>query len=78
MIDTAYAEKKAAADVQFSAMIEAERQKRMATMDVDAAATQARVEQAEKDYEARQRVNQDAGAGGAAQPPAAPLPAPQQ
>jgi len=77
MIDTAYAEKKAAADVQFSAMIEAERQKRMATMDVDAAATQARVEQAEKDYEARQRVNQDAGAG-AAQPPAAPLPAPQQ
>ncbi len=74
LIDTAYAEKKATADVQFSAMIEAERRKRQSTMDADAAATQARVEQAEKDYEARQRANQDAAANAAAQ--TQPLPAP--
>lgn len=69
LIDAAYAEKKAASDVNFAKMIEEERAKRAATVDADAAATQARVEAAEKDYEARQRAAQDPGA-------AAPAPAP--
>jgi len=59
LIDAAYAEKKGGGDVQFSKMIAAERAKRAATVDADAADTQARVEQAEKDYEARQRATQD-------------------
>lgn len=58
VVNAAYAERKAATDVQFSRMIEEERQKRLATVDAEAAATQARVEQAEKDYEARQRAAQ--------------------
>ena len=74
LINTAYAEKKAASDVQFSKMIEAERQKRLSTMDADAAATQARVEQAEQDYDARQRANQgqtpSSSTAGAEAPPA--------
>ena len=62
LIDAAYAEKRGATDVQFSRMIAEERAKRAATVDADAAQTQAQVEQAEKDYEARQRAAQDPGA----------------
>lgn len=65
LIDAAYAEKRGSVDVQFSRMIDAERAKRAATLDADAAATQARVEQAEKDYEARQRATQDPAPAGA-------------
>ncbi len=59
LIDQAYAEKRGESDVTFAKIIEDERGKRLATLDGDAAATQARVEQAEKDYEARQRAEQD-------------------
>jgi hypothetical protein len=59
LINAAYAEKRQKNDVQFSKMIEEERAKRLSTVDADAAATQARVEQAEKDYDARQRATQD-------------------
>lgn len=69
LIDAAYAEKKAATDVNFAKMIEEERAKRAATVDAEAAATQARVEQAEKDYDARQRAAQDPAAA-----PPAPVP----
>lgn len=62
LIDAAYAEKRAGSDVQFTKMIEEERAKRAATVDADAAATQARVEQAEREYEARQRAAQDPAA----------------
>ncbi len=55
LIDTAYAEKREGEDLQFSKIIDAERAKRLATLDADSAATQARVEQAEKAYDARQR-----------------------
>jgi len=68
LIDAAYAEKRGATDVQFSAMIDAERAKRAATVDAEAAATQARVEQAEKDYEARQRAQQDPAPAAPAKP----------
>ena len=66
----AYAEKKAAPDVQFSKMIDAERQKRLSHIDADSAKQQAEVEQAEKDYEARQRAKQDPGADAAPSAPA--------
>lgn len=53
MIDKAYAEKKQATDIQMGKLIEAERAKRLQTIDQDAAAEQARVEQIEKEYDAR-------------------------
>lgn len=56
LIDNAFAEKREASDVRFSDLIQAEREKRLATIDAEAAATQSRVEQAEKEYEARQRA----------------------
>lgn len=70
LIDAAYAEKRGDGDVQFSKMIAAERAKRAATTDTDAAQTQSRVEQAERDYEVRQRAAQDPGSAPAA--PAVP------
>ena len=53
LIDRAYAEKKQASDVQFGRLIEEERAKRLQSIDKDAAAEQGRVEQLEKEYEAR-------------------------
>lgn len=60
LIDRAYAEKGADPNIRFSELIAAERERRLATIDADAAATQARVEQAERDYEARQRAQAEA------------------
>lgn len=59
LIDQAYAEKRGESDVTFAKIIEEERGKRLATLDGDAAATQSRVEQAEKDNDARRRAEQD-------------------
>jgi len=77
LIDRAYAERKQSTDVGFTQMIQDERARRAATVDANAAATQARVEQAEKDYEARERARQDAaaqpaGAGDPTVPPSKP------
>jgi hypothetical protein len=69
LIDRAYAERRQSTDVGFTQMIQAERAKRAGTFDADAAAAQARVEQAEKDYDARQRAAQDPQT---ASPPAQP------
>ena len=55
-IDRAYAEKGADPAIRFSELIAAERERRLATIDADAAAAQARVEEAERQYEARQRT----------------------
>jgi hypothetical protein len=71
-IQNAYAEKKEQTDVHFSEMIAKEREKRAAAVDADAAATQARVEQAEKDYDARKQPQTDAAAKPAAPDAAAP------
>lgn len=71
LIDAAYAEKKEATDVNFTKMIQEERARRAAKVDAEAAATQARVEQAEQAYEARQRAAQDPVA-----PPPSPTTAP--
>lgn len=59
LIDQAYAEKRGDTDVSFAKIIEEERGKRLASLDSDAARTQSQVEQAEKDFEARQRAEQD-------------------
>lgn len=56
LIGNAYAEKRESSDVHFSELIQAEREKRLSTIDKDAAATQSRVEEAEREYEARQRA----------------------
>jgi hypothetical protein len=69
LINQAYAEKKQGSDVQFGKLIEAEREKRLTTIDKDAAEEQARVEQLEKQYEARLARERD-GSTQPATPPA--------
>lgn len=59
LIQKAYAEKGMDGQLKFSELIAAERAKRLSTIDSEAAETQARVEEAEKDYEARQRAQQE-------------------
>lgn len=63
MIDTAYAEKDSGAGVRFSELIAAERARRLATIDAEAQATQERVEDAEKEYEARKAAERAAQEG---------------
>lgn len=58
LIDRAYAEKKNGTDVRFSELIAEERARRLSNIDADAAAEQARVEQAEKAYMAQQKRQQ--------------------
>ena len=88
LINNAYAEKKQSSDVHFGKLIEAERAKRLETVDVEAAEEQARVESLEKQYDARlakERTAGDAAApgnapapGSLATPPAGAEPAPHQ
>jgi hypothetical protein len=59
LINSAYAEKKQGSDVQFGKLIEAERAKRLKTIDADTAAEQARVEVLEKEYEAKLKRERD-------------------
>ena len=65
LINQAYAEKASDPALRFGELIAAEREKRLATIDAEAAEAQARVEQAEKEYEARQRAAQASDAGSA-------------
>lgn len=67
LIGRAYAEKAGADDVQMGKLIEAERQKRLSTIDAAAADEQARVEVLEKEYEAK-RQRELGGAEAAKQP----------
>ena len=71
LIDAAYAEKREGSDVRFGQLIQSERAKRLSTIDAEAAATQARVEQLEKEYDAKIKAERDAETIGTA----APLPA---
>ncbi len=59
-IETAYAERAQSSDVRFSQLIDEARQERLSTIDAEAAATQARVEELERQYMERQR-QEDAG-----------------
>lgn len=79
LIDAAYKERREGGDSRFGQLIQAEREKRLSTIDAEAAATQARVEQLEKEYDAkvaRERAAEEAAANG--QPPAEALPAPKR
>lgn len=71
LINSAYAEKKQASDVQFGKLIEEERARRLQTIDADTAAEQARVEVLEKEYEARLKRERD----GETSPPSPTAPA---
>jgi hypothetical protein len=68
LIGQAYAEKETDPNIRFGELIAAERAKRLSTIDAEAAATQARVEQAEKEYAERERRMRD----GEDTPPASP------
>ncbi len=75
LITEAYKERAGAPDVRFGQLIEAERARRLATIDATSAEEQARVESLEKQYEARLKA-QDAAADAAAPATDAPLPVP--
>ena len=60
LISNAFAERAGSSDVRFSELIATEREKRLATIDAEAAATQTRVEQAEREYQARQDAREGA------------------
>jgi hypothetical protein len=64
LIDAAYAEKEQSSDIRFSQLIEEERAKRLATIDEDAAAEQARVEQIEREYMERLEREREASLPG--------------
>jgi hypothetical protein len=68
LIDKAYAEKGQDPGIRFSELIAAERERRLSTIDAEATATQSRVEQAEREYEARQQTQQSGTAPAPAQP----------
>jgi hypothetical protein len=55
MIETAYAERQSDPSLRFSELIAEERARRLSTIDEEAAATQSRVEEAEREYEQRQQ-----------------------
>lgn len=57
-IEAAYAAKEQSSDVRFSQLIEQARQERLSTIDEEAAATQARVEELERQYMERERQMQ--------------------
>ncbi|WP_260926176.1 hypothetical protein [Novosphingobium sp. 9] len=59
LIDQAYAEKKNGSDVQFSKLIDAERQKRLATIDKTAAVEQKQVEKEEDAYFAAKKADKN-------------------
>jgi hypothetical protein len=59
MIEAAYAERAQSSNVRFSQLIAEERAERLATIDEEAAATQARVEELERQYEERMRRAQE-------------------
>lgn len=58
LINKASAEKRGADDIRFSDLIAAEREKRLSTLDNEARETQGRVEQAEREIEARREASE--------------------
>jgi hypothetical protein len=75
MINQAYAEKKLAPDLRFAELIAAEREKRLAGIDQRSAEEQARVEELERQYEAKRKAEEAAASGVAtADEPSTPPP----
>ena len=73
-IETAYQERAQGSDVRFSELIAAARAERLSTIDAEAAETQARVEELERQYMEKVRREEAAAAG----EPAEALPTPRQ
>lgn len=76
LIERAYAENAGGSDVRFGQLIAEARAERLSTIDEDAAAEQARVEQIEREYEARLRAESEAETDAAAPVEQEPLPEP--
>lgn len=72
LIHDAYAARKQSSDVQFGKLIQAEREKRLQSVDADAAAEQARVETLEKEYDAKLAKERAEGEAPAPEPTATP------
>ena len=72
MIQQAYAEKNNGQDVRFAQLIAAARDERLSTIDAEAADTQARVEQLEKQY--MDRIAREQASDGSAAPASASTP----
>ncbi len=64
LIDRSYAEKADSSDVRFSTLIQAERDRRLSTVDSEASQTQTDVEARELQYEAQQRAAQPTATSG--------------
>jgi hypothetical protein len=72
MIEAAYAERAQSSNVRFSQLIAQERDERLATIDAEAAETQARVEELERQYDERIRRAQEGEVAEAVSPAAPP------
>jgi hypothetical protein len=73
-IEAAYQERAQGSDVRFSELIAAARAERLSTIDAEAAETQARVEELERQYMEKVRREEEAAAGGASAAPPPPVP----
>jgi hypothetical protein len=71
-ISKSYAERNQAPAIRFSELIAAERARRLSTIDAEAAATQQRVEQAEREYDARRQAQEEAATRQGSAPAQAP------
>jgi len=64
LVDAAYKERASSSDIRFSELIQQEREKRLSTIDSEAAAEQGRVEEIEREYEARLQQEREASLPG--------------
>lgn len=74
LIDAAYAEKRGDSSIRFGELIAKEREKRLSTIDAEAAATQTRVEEIEKQYEERRKAEEAQGPASGSAPAIPPTP----
>jgi hypothetical protein len=74
MIEQAYAEKRQGSDVRFGQLIATAREERLATIDAEAAETQGRVEEVERQYLERIRREQEAAEAATGPAPATTTP----
>lgn len=74
LLKQAAGDKQTDPNIRFGQLIAEERAKRLSSIDEDATETQSRVEEVEKQMEARRKAEEDAAAKGQPEPPALPEP----
>ncbi len=74
LLAQARGEKQSDPNIKFGQLIADERAKRLSTIDADTAEDQSRVEEVEKQMEARRKAEEEAAAKGQPEPPALPEP----